>query len=129
MVRRETRKWWRKFRRSKCEESKRKNRLVYVNCRKLFRSLLKQERQNYNVSKLNVLAAKMKDSKLFWGEIMSIHVGTCRQPLISTNEWFTHFKNMLGGDTHFKNMLGGDTNPNKGKDYVDPPGSPRQSHK
>ena len=107
-VMRETRKWWRKFRRSKCEESKRKNRLLYVNCRKLFRSLLKQERQNYNVSKLNVLTAKMKDSKLFWSEVMSISVGTCRQPLISTNEWFTHFKNVLGGDT----------NPNKGKDYV-----------
>ena len=37
-VRRETRKWWRKFRRSKCEESKSKNRLLYVNCRKSFRN-------------------------------------------------------------------------------------------
>ena len=46
-ARRETRKWWRKFRRWKCEESKRKNRLLYVNCRKSFRRLLKHKRQKY----------------------------------------------------------------------------------
>ena len=60
-VSRETRKWWRKFRRSKCEESKRKNRLVYVNCKKSFRSLLKQKRQKYKANKLNILTSKMKD--------------------------------------------------------------------
>jgi len=50
---------------------------------------------------------------MFWGEVRSISVGTCRQPLISTNEWFTHFKNVLGSDT----------NPDKGEeDYADPPG-------
>ena len=50
---------------------------------------------------------------MFWSEVRSISVGTCRQPLISTNEWFTHFKNVLGGDT----------NPDKGEeDYSDPPG-------
>ena len=55
----------------------------------------------------------MKDSKMFWSEVRSICVGTCRQPLISTNEWFTHFKNVLGGDT----------NQDKGEeDYADPPG-------
>ena len=55
----------------------------------------------------------MKDSKNFWSEVRSICIGTCRQPLISTNEWFTHFKNVLGGDT----------NPDKGEeDYADPPG-------
>ena len=48
----ETRKWWRKFRRWKCEESKRKNRLLYVNCRKSFRSLLKHKRQKYKADKL-----------------------------------------------------------------------------
>ena len=50
---------------------------------------------------------------MFWGEVKSISVGTCRQPLISTNEWFTQFKNVLGSDT----------NPDKGEeDYTDPPG-------
>ena len=94
---RETRKWWRKFRRSKCEESKRKNRLL--------------KDKNIRRNKLNVLTSKMKDSKMFWSEVRSISVGTCRQPLISTNEWFTHFKNVLGGDT----------NPDKGEeDYCRP---------
>ena len=56
----------------------------------------------------------MKDKKMFWSEVRSISVGTCRQQLISTNEWFTHFKNVLGGDT----------NQDKGEeDYADPPGT------
>ena len=65
VARRQTRKWWRKFRHSKCEESKRKNRLLYVNCRKSFRSPLKQKRQKYKANKLKVLTSKMKDSKMF----------------------------------------------------------------
>ena len=39
---------------------------------------------------------------------MSVSVGTCRQPFISTTEWFTHFKNALACDTNL--------------DYADPPG-------
>ena len=86
---------------------------LYVNCRKSFRNLLKEKRQKYKANKLKVLTSKMKDSKMFWSEVRSICVGTCRQPLISTNEWFTHFKNVLGGDT----------NQDKGEeDYADPPG-------
>ena len=72
------------------------------------RSLLKQTRQKYKANKFNVLTSKMKDSKMFWSEVRSISVGTC-----NTNEWFTHVKNVLGGDT----------NPDKGEeDYADPPG-------
>ena len=39
--------------------------------------------------------------------------GTCRQPVISTTEWFTHFKSVLGDET---NLGRGED------DYVDPPG-------
>ena len=50
---------------------------------------------------------------MFWGEVRSFSIGTCRQPLISTSERFTHFKNVLGSDT----------NPDKGEEnYADPPG-------
>ena len=44
--RRETRKWRRKFRHAKCEEivSKHKNRPLYANCRRSFRSLLKHKK-------------------------------------------------------------------------------------
>ena len=64
-ARKETRKWWRKFRRSKCEESKSRNRLLYVECRKSFRNLLKQKRQSCKETKLNTLPAKLNESKMF----------------------------------------------------------------
>ena len=111
-ARKETRKWWREFRRSKCEESKSRNRLLYVECRKSFRILLKQKRQSHRENKLKTLTAKVNDSKTFWSEVRSVSGGTCRQPVISTTECFTHFESVLGNET---NLGRGED------DYVDPP--------
>ena len=110
-ARKETRKWRRKCRRSKCEESKSRNRLLCVECRKSFRNLLKQKRQSYKENKLNTLTAKVNDSKTFWSEVRSVSGGTCRQAVISTTECFTHFKSVLGDET---NLGRGED------DYVDP---------
>ena len=55
----------------------------------------------------------MNDSKTFWSEVRSVSGGTCRQPVISTTECFTHFKSVLGDET---NLGRGED------DYVDPPG-------
>ena len=73
--------------------------------------MLKQKRQSYKENKLNTLTAKVNDSKTFWSEVRSVSGGTCRQPVISTTECFTHFKSVLGDET---NLGRGED------DYVDP---------
>ena len=75
--------------------------------------MLRQNRQSYRENKLNTLTARVNDSKTFWSDVRSVIGGTCRQPVISTTECFTHFKSVLGNETN----LGRGAN-----DYVDLPG-------
>jgi hypothetical protein len=96
---RETRKWWRKFRRTKCEETGRASRLYYVECRKSYRALLREKRAKYKTLKLNNLIEKMNDSKGFWSELRSIRGTSFSQPNISEAEWFQHFKGVFTSGT------------------------------
>lgn len=94
----ETRKWWRLFRRAKCTQNKTAHRLSYVENRKSYRFLLTSKRQSFKQNKLAALAEKAKDSKLFWSELKSIRQSAGKTPDITSEQWFTHFKNVFSAD-------------------------------
>jgi len=94
-AKRNTRKWWRLFRRAKCEQSKNAHRLQYVECRKVYRFTLKTKRVIYKQVKLESLVAKVKDSKMFWSELKSVCQKSQKQPNISSDQWFSHFRSVF----------------------------------
>lgn len=99
MAKRTMRKWFRKFNRTKNAVLRRESQLLYVECRRSYRVLLKGKRKQYKEDKLRNLMSKINDSKLFWREARSINGKSHRQPPnISDNEWLEHFRGVLGSN-------------------------------
>ena len=94
-AKRNTRKWWRLFRRSRCEQGRASHRHRYVESRKTYRFVVNAKRVAYKQKKIENLVAKAKDSKLFWSEVRSVCQSSQRVPNISTEQWFVHFKSVF----------------------------------
>uniref|UniRef100_UPI003AF4937F reverse transcriptase family protein n=2 Tax=Thiolapillus sp. TaxID=2017437 RepID=UPI003AF4937F len=95
-LKRELRKWYRKFRRAESGAERQKNRIGYITCRKRYRTLIKNKKQNYKIERVQNLLAKSNDPKQFWREVRSVNRVAQQQPKISEDEWFNHFKSVLG---------------------------------
>ena len=95
LARKDTRKWWRLFKRAQSVQNKSVYRLRYVERRKSYRSIIKAKRQLYNHNKVVALAEKVGNSKLFWSEVRSICQSSVKMPNIDKDEWFHHFKNVF----------------------------------
>ena len=94
-LKREMRKWYRKFRRAENGAERQKNRIEYITRRKRYRTLLKDKKQTYKTEKVKNLLDKRNDSKQFW-KVRSVNRVAQQQPDISELEWTNHFKRALG---------------------------------
>ncbi len=95
-LKREMRKWYRKFRRAESGAERQKNRIEYITRRKRYRTLLKDKKQTYKTEKVKNLLDKRNDSKQFWKEVRSVNRVAQQRPDISELEWTNHFKSALG---------------------------------
>ena len=95
-LKREMRKWYRKFRRAESGAERQKNRIEYITRRKRYRTLLKDKKQTYKSEKVKNLLDKRNDSKQFWKEVRSVNRVAQQRPDISELEWTNHFKSALG---------------------------------
>ena len=94
-LKRELRKWYRKFRRAESGAERQKNRIGYITFRKRYRTLLKSKKLDYKFEKVQNLLAKSNDPKQFWREVRSVNRVAQQQPKISEDEWYNHFKSVL----------------------------------
>ena len=98
VAKRNTRRNWRHFRRASCEESRSRSRLLYVECRKQYRLVMKNKQQTYKKSKLMNLVNKARDPKLFWIEVKSVCQSFKSLPNIDADDWFRHFREVFSAE-------------------------------
>jgi hypothetical protein len=92
------RKAWRLLRRTKDLKDKDIKRKLFTDCRKIYRNMLKIKKQEFKESKIKTLIEKVNDSKAFWEEIKSLGRPIAEIPQISCDEWFQHFRSVLGAN-------------------------------
>ena len=95
-LKREIRKWYRKFRRAERGAERQKNRIAYITSRKRYRKLLKDKKQISKTKKVKNVLDKTNDSKQFWKEVRSVNRVAQQRPDIGKLEWTNHFKRALG---------------------------------
>ena len=88
------RKCFRKYRRNKNNE----NKSAYTECRKKYKSFVRNKKNIFNNLKIQSILKNFKNSKLFWKDIQSISVNTNTYHNIETKDFFSYFKSIFQKD-------------------------------
>ena len=88
------RKCFRKYRRNKSNENKH----AYTECRKKYKSFIKNKKKSFNKLKIQSILNNFNNSKLFWKDIKSITVKENNNYDIDTKDFFYYFKSVFQKD-------------------------------
>ena len=90
------------FKRTRSEESRKD----YIQTKKIYKSLIKQKKLEYNKSFAESLVNSLNDSSTFWDRIKQISSDS--RPKVSDNitiqQWYTHFQNVFSGNDNQENF-------------------------
>ena len=72
----------------------------YIECRRLYKELIRQKKRNYNIEMSSSLTGNVQNPELFWKCIRKICGGFYTLPNIPVHDWYEHFTAVFCQSTH-----------------------------
>ena len=96
-------------------------RYSFVECRKSYRKLLKQKKQQFRQQTAENLTKNAKNSKLFWNDLkkLGLRKDSRQSEIITLQEWFQHFQTLFSVNENCKeNTSNPQSNVNESMSHV-----------
>ena len=77
-----------------------KNKLEYVQCRKMYKELIKQKKREHNKEMSVSLSSNLQNPEMFWKQIRKLCGNYSRAPSISVQDWYEHFTTVFCETAH-----------------------------